>query len=218
MAFRQSKYKHVKGQTYRVEAQYPQLSITQSSGDNNIISASCNFIATTWQSSPLGSIGILGLDECGRRKGNVPLIVGHNGQITDLAWNPFHDWVLGTSSMDGTVKIWKLPEFGLKENMTAPQTSISVSDKRVETLAWNPTGYNVLAAGGSEGRVSIYDMNTGKANLEISEWDASIDSISWNYNGTLLSTVSRDKKLRVLDVRAKTVLYVCILITQNART
>lgn len=209
MAFRQSKYKHVKGQVYRVESQYPHLNITQSSGDYNLIAASCEFIATSWQSSPLGSIGILGLEETGRRKGNVPVLIGHNGQITDLTWNPFHDWVLASSSFDSTIKIWKLPEHGLQQNLTTSELSINLPGKRAETLAWNPTVFNLLASGGADGHVSIWDTNTGQSTIDMSEWSDAIDSISWNYNGSLLSVVSRDRKLRVLDPRAKSILYVC---------
>lgn len=212
MAFRQSKYKHVKGSIYRPESHYPHLNISQSSGDYNLLAASCEWIAVSWQSSPSGAIGIIGLEESGRRKGNVPQLVGHTGGITDLAWNPFHDWVLASSSTDEKIKLWKLPEFGLTENMTQPEITLNMPSKRAETLSWNPTGFNILASGSSDGSLHIWDVKQNQPQFSLKDWNDSIDSISWNYDGTWLTSVSRDKKLRVIDPRANTVLYVCILL------
>lgn len=207
MALRQSKYKNVKGLIYRPESHYPHLNISQSSGDYNLLASSTEWIATAWQSSPSGAIGVVALNEPGRRKGNVPHLIGHNGQITDLAWNPFHDWVLASSSNDATIKLWKLPEFGLSENLTTPENTINIQGKKAETLAWNPTGFNILASGSADGVINIWDVNQNDSKFSINEWNDSIDSISWNYDGTWLTSVSRDKKLRVIDPRAKSILF-----------
>ena len=36
----------------------------------------------------------------------------------DLAWNPFDDNMIASSSEDCTVKIWEIPDGGLTENLT----------------------------------------------------------------------------------------------------
>lgn len=41
------------------------------------------------------------------------MLTGHQGQITDLDFSPFHDNILATSSADSTLKLWVLPEGGL---------------------------------------------------------------------------------------------------------
>ena len=50
-------------------------------------------------------------------KATMPIIGGHKGPIQDCDFSPFHDGCLATCSTDGTVKIWMIPEEGLKGNV-----------------------------------------------------------------------------------------------------
>jgi hypothetical protein len=45
------------------------------------------------------------------------LIKGHTGAITDVAFSPFVDQLLGSTSEDGTTKLWVIPEGGITEHV-----------------------------------------------------------------------------------------------------
>jgi coronin-1B/1C/6 len=74
--------------------------------------------------------------------------------------------------------------------------------KRVDCLEFNPIATGILATGSLDKSLRIWDISTGKElfNLENLHEDA-IQGISWNYNGSLLATVSKDKKIRIIDPR-----------------
>jgi WD40 repeat protein len=124
-----------------------------------------------------------------------------------LAWNPFHAWVLATAAADGNIRLWKLPEHGLTGDINADQAEATLAGhgKRVDTLAWHPSAVNVLASGGPDSTVRVWDISTSAEKLKVSGvMKDAVDSISWNWDGSLLAVASRDKKLRLVDPRTGT--------------
>lgn len=54
--------------------------------------------------------------------------------------------------------------------------------------------------------MKIWDLETGQEKLSLDGLHNDvIHCITWNWNGSLLATVSKDKKIRILDPRAKSV-------------
>ena len=165
------------------------------------------WIAMAWHSNVGGSVALLPADQPGRRPGNPPLLHAHSGQINDMAWNPFHEWILATAGSDGLAKVWKLPEQGLTSDTSEAHTTLQGHGKRVDTLAWHPTAVNILATGGSDNTVRVWDIADASSGAKhtLSHFADNIDNIAWNYNGSLLAVVSRDKKLRVFDPRTTSI-------------
>jgi len=64
---------------------------------------------------------------------------------------------------------------------------------------------NVLATGGTDYAVKIWDVSTGDEKLHLTGHTAIIQSLSWNYDGSLLSSFCKDKKLRVFDPRTNSI-------------
>lgn len=67
-------------------------------------------------------------------------------------------------------------------------------------MLFNPAAENVLASASGDFTVKIWDIESGSSKLALKVGEA-IQSASWSANGSLLVTTSRDKKLRVWDVR-----------------
>jgi coronin-1B/1C/6 len=65
---------------------------------------------------------------------------------------------------------------------------------------FNPAAENILASASGDYTIKLWDVGTGKSHLTLKHGDI-VQSLSWNSNGTLLVTTSRDKKLRIWDVR-----------------
>jgi len=67
-------------------------------------------------------------------------------------------------------------------------------------VLFNPAAENVLASSSGDYTVKIWDVEAGGAKLTLKHKDI-VQSLSWSADGALLVTTSRDKKLRVWDVR-----------------
>jgi coronin-1B/1C/6 len=210
MALRTSKYRNTTSNVYRTEFQYPNLSLSTASGDGTVVAGNLFWIALAWHSNVGGAVAVLPADQPGRRNGNPYLLNGHSGQINEMAWNPFHEWILATAASDGLAKVWKLPEQGLTSDTNEAFATLSGHGKRVDTLAWHPSAANILATGGSDNTVRVWDINaaSGGEKLKLSHFADNVDSIAWNYDGSLLAAASRDKKIRVFDPRTSSVLAV----------
>jgi WD40 repeat protein len=59
-----------------------------------------------------------------------------------------------------------------------------------------------LASASTDLTIKLWDIEKGVEKQEITGHNEIIQSLAWNYNGSLLATTCRDKKLRVFDVRS----------------
>lgn len=72
--------------------------------------------------------------------------------------------------------------------------------RKVGHVLFNPAAENVLASSSGDFTVKIWDIEAGASKLTLNVNEV-IQSMSWSANGSLLVTTSRDKKLRIWDVR-----------------
>jgi coronin-1B/1C/6 len=74
------------------------------------------------------------------------------------------------------------------------------SCRKVGQVLFNPAAENILASASGDYTIKLWDIGTGKSHLTLKHGDI-VQSLSWSANGSLLVTTSRDKKLRIWDVR-----------------
>lgn len=72
--------------------------------------------------------------------------------------------------------------------------------RKVGHVLFNPAAENVLASASGDFTIKLWDIEAGAAKLSLKLGDI-VQSLSWSPDGSLLVTTSRDKKLRVWDVR-----------------
>jgi coronin-1B/1C/6 len=84
------------------------------------------------------------------------------------------------------------------------ETDLSFLSK-VGHVLFHPVAENVLASASTDLTIKLWDIEKGVERQEITGHTEIIQSIAWNYNGSLMATTCRDKKLRVFDVRANKV-------------
>lgn len=83
-------------------------------------------------------------------------------------------------------------------------TRISLYSK-VGNVLFHPSADHVIASASADATVRVWDVTQGQERHLIEGHTEVIQSINWNYNGSLIATTCRDKKLRILDVRANQV-------------
>lgn len=72
--------------------------------------------------------------------------------------------------------------------------------RKVGHVLFNPAAENVLASASGDFTVKLWDIEAGAAKLSLKLGDI-VQSMSWSADGSMLVTTSRDKKLRIWDVR-----------------
>lgn len=76
---------------------------------------------------------------------------------------------------------------------------------KVGHVQFHPVASNVLASASTDLSIKLWDIEKGQEKQELIGHTEIIQSMSWNYNGSLLATTCRDKRLRIFDVRSNQV-------------
>jgi coronin-1B/1C/6 len=199
---RSSKYRHVFGTQFKKEDCYDELRITRSAWDSNLIAASTTHFAVIFEAAGGGSFAVVDFKKTGKWDAHQPIITGHKAPVLDVDFNPFNDSMIASVSEDCTGKIWGIPEGGMTDNMSTPLQTLSGHKRKVGCVKFNPVANNVLATAGTDFAVKVWDIEKGSAvlNLEAEHSDL-IQSLDWKYNGSMLATTCKDKKLRLTDPR-----------------
>ncbi|RQM06055.1 hypothetical protein DH86_00002369, partial [Scytalidium sp. 3C] len=191
---RASKYRHVFGKSTRKESCYDNLHISRNAWDTNLVKVNPEYLAVNWEASGGGAFAVIPLNEKGRLPEQIPLFRGHTAAVLDTDWNPFNDRVIASASDDGKVFIWQVPQgFTLYHDGDEPQD-----------VLFNPAAENILASASGDFTIKLWDISSGSPHLTLKHNDI-VQSLSWNANGTMIATTSRDKKLRIWDTRQERV-------------
>ncbi|KAI8357802.1 hypothetical protein BD560DRAFT_406147 [Blakeslea trispora] len=205
MAFfvRPSKYRHVYGTCAKRDFCYDNLRVSANAWDTNMVKANSRFISVNWQASGGGAFAVIPHSQVGKLPENYPLYRGHTGPVLDTDFNPFNDYVIASGSEDSKIMIWAIPE-QYEEDQTdiEPILKLSGHGRKVGHVLFHPVAENVLASSSTDLTIKLWDIEKGVERQEITGHGEIIQSMAWNYNGSLMATTCRDKKLRIFDVRS----------------
>ncbi|KAK2836902.1 Coronin-like protein crn1 [Arthroderma sp. PD_2] len=203
---RSSKYRHIFGRSTRKDQCYDSLRVSTNAWDTNLLKVNPQYLSVNWETGGGGAFAVLPLSEKGRLPERIPLFRGHTAVVLDTDWNPFNDSLITSGADDGKILLWRVPEgFTLHTDAAeiediAPIGKLPGHPKKVGHVLFNPAAENVLASSSGDFTVKIWDIEAGAAKVTLNVNEV-IQSMSWNANGSLMVTTSRDKKLRIWDVR-----------------
>lgn len=215
---RASKYRHVFGQSSKREAGIENVKVTNSAWDTNIISASGKYISINWNASGGGAFAILPAPSpFGTIQGfphklpdSLPLARSHTAPVLDTDWSPHNDSLVASGGEDGKVMIWKVEasafegwgQEGWEPKDFDPVWRIDGSPRKIGQVKFHPTASNVLASASGEHTVKLWDLaRTESPRSVLTGHGDAIQSLDFNWTGTLLATTCRDRKLRLFDTR-----------------
>ncbi|XP_056414979.1 coronin-6 isoform X2 [Hyla sarda] len=199
---RQSKFRHIFGQPVKADQMYEDIRVSKLTWDSSFCAVNCKFLAIIVESSGGGAFIVLPLTKTGRVDKNHPTVSGHTAPVLDIDWCPHNDNVIASASDDSTIMVWQIPDYTPVRSITEPIVTLEGHSKRVGIITWHPSARNVLLSAGSDNMIIIWNVGTGEALITLDEMHSDlIYSICWNYNGSLITTTCKDKKLRVIDPR-----------------
>jgi coronin-1B/1C/6 len=184
------------------------VKLTKSAWDSNWVTASSKWVAIAWQTAGGGAVGILDASKPGKLEPTqVPLVSGHKGAVLDLEFDPFNDDILATCSEDCTAKLWKIPDGGLNNGaqLTTDVQTLKGHKRKVGVVKFHPIVENLIATAGQDYEIKVWDIESGSCKNTTVGHSNIIQSLDWNYNGSLLCSNAKDKKVRVIDPRQQSI-------------
>jgi len=141
----------------------------------------------------------------GKLPTSFPLVTGHKGPVLDVDFHPFNSNIVASVSEDGNGRIWSIPEGGFTANANEPAQLLLGHKRKVGTVDFHPVADNLVVTSSNDFTVKLWDIQSGNAVLNVDGHADIINNVAWNQNGSLLSTASKDKKVRIIDPRGNSV-------------
>lgn len=207
--FKASKYRNAVPKIPKKEESITDIRVGNlMSSHGNHIKASDIFMAFNVDAGGGGSLGVLPLEEVGRKEQSLPFLHAHADFVSDLDFSPSDGRLLTTCSFDCSIKLWQIPEEGIKETLSAPLCTLPQQPGRVENVLFHPAASEVLASSCGKS-VTIWDLQKQQLNYNLENHRDLVQSFCWKGDGSLLVTSSKDKKVRILDPRGNSVVAEC---------
>lgn len=196
---RDSKFRHVHGDA--IKEKYEDLRLSTKATESTGIRGNSKFFSFAWESGGGGALAVIPLAKTGRIPRDLPLITGHSGPILDFDFNPFDENSLISASEDLTLKLWNIPDEGLKAHLKEPVATLQGHGKKVSFCLYHPTAANIVASSSLDMTVKVWDASVQEEAFNATIPDQAL-SMKWNYSGSLIAVTCKDKKLRIIDPRA----------------
>eukprot|EP00824_Muranothrix_gubernata_P019871 TRINITY_DN40044_c0_g1_i1.p1 TRINITY_DN40044_c0_g1~~TRINITY_DN40044_c0_g1_i1.p1 ORF type:complete len:538 (-),score=110.48 TRINITY_DN40044_c0_g1_i1:3-1520(-) len=171
------------------------------SSENHLVKGNGVWNVFPWKTGGGGVVAVFQSDYTGKAEPNMHKITGHKGAILDMEFSPFDDYLLATAAEDKYVRLWKIPEEGLTEDMTSPITVLSGHMGKLMQCRFHPSANLTMATADFKNAVKVWDIQKAKEIFSIPNPHKPF-SLEWNYEGNLLTTIGSDKKLKIIDPRS----------------
>jgi coronin-1B/1C/6 len=191
-----SKFKNAIGEDKKEK--FTNCSVTSVSTEGRYIAVNGNFLAMSW--SNMGEVVVVDSSNPISISSAQPRIKGHRANILDLEFSPFSSDLLACAYDDFSVLLYKIPEGGLKENMTQEVQLYQKHTKKVPFVTFNPVASDVVCSGAFLGEIHIWNVLKGETYVELKA-DDTPTLVGWNPNGTLVGCTTKNKMINIFDPR-----------------
>jgi len=133
------------------------------------------------------------------------LLEGHTRDVLSVVFNQSGTNIL-SASQDGTVKRWEVATGALKQTISlwndfSYEATEQNRNVEVWSMAFNPNG-TLLAAGSLDGRLSLWDLSTGKTRTVLKGHTSPITHLTFSPDGKLLASAGSNGDVFIWDVKA----------------
>jgi len=123
---------------------------------------------------------------------------GHEGSVEDIQWSPTEPDVFISSSVDRHIFVWD------RRQRTEPMLKVLAHEADVNVVSWNHSTSYMLASGGDDGTLRIWDLRNFKPSEFVAHFrhhKAAVTSVEWcPQESSMLATTSVDNETIVWDL------------------
>ena len=124
---------------------------------------------------------------------------GHTKSIEDVCFSPVQDFVVGSCSVDSSIRFWDL-----RTNVKTSSEMIikNAHDSDVNVISWNPMCTFLVASGGDDKAFKVWDIRyIDQGPITNIKWHKEkITAISWDpFDDSQIAVASEDHRVSVWD-------------------
>lgn len=197
-----SKFRHIQGAVMHRDTH-----ITNIRGLNLTTPGECDGFCANHQrvAVPLaiagGQIAILERSQPGKFPDTAFPTVQNSGNVADFCWDPFDPHRLAVAGEDAKIRVWQVPEGGLKETLTEPELILQGHTEKIYSIKFHPLASGLLASSSYDLSVRLWDLDTREQVKLLTGHEDQVFGMAWSPDGKLLATVCKDGKVRIYDPR-----------------
>ncbi|NWR81772.1 CORO7 protein, partial [Centropus unirufus] len=148
-----------------------------------------------------GQIAVLELSKPGRLPDAAVPTIQNGAAVVDLSWDPFDPRRLAVAGEDAKIRLWQIPEGGLRETLQEPQAILRGHTEKIYSIRFHPVASHLLVSSSYDMTVRIWELSAGQEALCLQGHTDQIFSLAWSPDGKKLATVSKDNRLRLYEPR-----------------
>jgi WD40 repeat protein len=170
--------------------------------DSNVLALNSKYLAIPW--TVKGSVCVVPLTTPGAvHHDDMKLIIQEDDNaVNHVAFHPSELETLITATNEKTAMVWKIPDGGLTEDITAAAAVLEGHASRVLYADFHPLASNVAVTHAGDKAVKLWDVEAAAEKLSIDgQHKGVITEVTWNLDGSQFATSAKDKFLRIFDPR-----------------
>ncbi|KAM7371987.1 hypothetical protein PAMP_009187 [Pampus punctatissimus] len=151
-----------------------------------------------------GQIGIFERSQPGRLPDTAFPTIQNSVNVSDLCWDPFNTHRLAVAGDDAKIRVWQLPEGGLKETLTEPDFILQGHLEKIYSIKFHPVASGLLVSSSYDFTVRLWNLDSREQVKLLTGHEDQVFGMAWSPDGKLLATVCKDGKVRIYDPRKST--------------
>ncbi|NWT20753.1 CORO7 protein, partial [Vireo altiloquus] len=148
-----------------------------------------------------GQIAVLELSKPGRLPDAAMPTIQNGAAVADLTWDPFDPRRLAVAGEDAKIRLWRIPEGGLRETLQEPEAILRGHTEKIYSIRFHPMASDLLVSSSYDMTVRIWELSAGQEVLCLQGHTDQIFSMAWSPDGKKLATVSKDGRIRLYEPR-----------------
>ncbi|XP_051244971.1 coronin-7 isoform X1 [Dicentrarchus labrax] len=151
-----------------------------------------------------GQIGVFERSQPGRLPDTALSTIQNSVNVVDLSWDPFDTHRLAVAGDDAKIRVWHVPEGGLKETLTEPELILQGHTEKIYSIKFHPLASGLLVSSSYDLTVRLWNLESGEQVKLLTGHQDQVFAMAWSPDGKLLATVCKDGKVRIYDPRKST--------------